>query len=302
MKKIVLGMVVLFVFQVCTSELNEIDGVIGDHIESGLIDESAGGNIISIPSESFLVQYFTKSSSETSISTRVENGIRHDFNKPLKTNVNANELSARWIGDFYFGAGEYVFSVKSDKSITVLIDNEILLNDTENKEKTIYEINQQMDGVHRLVVEYNLEKNTITTDSVENSTINDPVVAVDNGTPTIEVGWISTLDAEDITLSIPAESFLVQYFANSSSETSISTRVENRIRHDFNKPLKTNVTANELGARWTGDFSFGSGKYVFSIKSDKRIKVLIDNEIVLIDSINQKRDNLPGKSENGWCS
>lgn len=44
MKKFVLGIVVLLVFQMCTIELNEIDAVVDDPIESELIDEGTGIN------------------------------------------------------------------------------------------------------------------------------------------------------------------------------------------------------------------------------------------------------------------
>ncbi|MFV1977149.1 MAG: hypothetical protein ACC651_15515 [Candidatus Scalindua sp.] len=42
MKKIMLGLVVLLSLQVCTSELSEIDGVVGDHIDPGIDDNGSG--------------------------------------------------------------------------------------------------------------------------------------------------------------------------------------------------------------------------------------------------------------------
>ncbi len=158
MKKIILGLVVLFSFQLCTSELSEIDGVVGDYIDSNPIDTNGDNNIISIPSESFLSQYFS-TEILTPISTRIENQIRHDFNSPVTSETISKELSAKWTGDFYFEAGEYVFSVRSNKGIKVSIDDKVVLNEIENQKPSTYKVNYQMDGVHRLVVEYNIEEN-----------------------------------------------------------------------------------------------------------------------------------------------
>lgn len=202
MKKITLGLIVLFTFQLCTIELNEIDGVIDDHIDADLIDGEAGDKIISIPTESFLSQYFSKNG-ETPISTRIENQIKHDFDNPLISGFNSDELSAIWIGDFNFEGEEYVFSIKSNKAIKVLIDKEVILNEIENQKETEYKVNHQMDGIHRLIIEYNIKENVShsadeTIDAAKSTDLgastkiannSNPIVAVDNSTSTIEFEW-----------------------------------------------------------------------------------------------------------------
>ncbi len=212
-----LGLVVLIAFQACTSELSEIDGVIGDNIDSSIIDDGRGDNFISIPSESFLSQYFFTDNGSP-ISTRIENQIHHDFNSPVDTNKESKDLSAKWTGNFYFEAGEYDFSIKSNKGIKITIDDNIVLNEPENQKVTSYSINQQLDGIHKLTVEYNIEDNildseennssidteeTVKKDSNDNNAAteiadnNKPVVEVDNSTPTVEVDWTESKPEEN---------------------------------------------------------------------------------------------------------
>ncbi len=217
MKKMMIGLMVMLVFQFCTSELNEIGGIVGDHIDPGL-NGGLGTDRNDIPSNSFLVEYFQGGNNNTSISTRTESRINHDFNSPV-SNLQGEELGAKWTGDFYFNSGDYVFSVKSNKGIKVLIDDRIVLNDLENNKETNYNINQQLDGVHTIEVEYNIngnnsEENSVSIDSdtesitgneggnntsnVTNTGINDEsVVDVDNTTPTVEVDW-KPVDSEGV--------------------------------------------------------------------------------------------------------
>ena len=53
---------------------------------------------------------------------------------------------------------------------------------------TSYEIKQKMDGVHRLVVEYNFN-NSLPTDLADSKITSDPIVIIDSDTPTVEVEW-----------------------------------------------------------------------------------------------------------------
>ena len=166
MKKFMIGLIALHTFQFCTSELSEIDGVVGDHIDSG-IDQNY--DRFDVPAESFLGQYFASGNSTVPISNIIENRIRHDFNSPVENNVNAKDLSAKWTGDFYFETGEYNFAVHSDKGIILTIDEQIVLDESNNTEENDYQIHHQMDGVHRIVVEYNVDEGSNATSSGEDS-------------------------------------------------------------------------------------------------------------------------------------
>ena len=203
MKRLLIGVVVLMSTQFCTSELNEIDGVVGDHIDSNAGDSG----FTSIPSDAFLGQYFLSKTGDNPISSRIENRIRHDFKSPVRTDVDVNELSAKWTGKFYFESGTYKFSVNSDKGILVKIDNKVVVSDDENSEDNTYIFEEQLDGVHQIDVEYNFEgetttnpvDNTTPTDPVDNTTITDPVDntptdPVDNTSPSSPIIDTSTSD------------------------------------------------------------------------------------------------------------
>jgi hypothetical protein len=86
---------------------------------------------------------------------------------------------------------------------------------------------------------------------------------------------------ENIDFSIPSEAFLGQYFTSKDLVTPISSRIESRIRHDFNSPIKQSVLNQELSARWTGEFHFKKGAYTFNIHSDKGIKVIVNKKVLL---------------------
>ena len=112
MNRVMIGAIIMLLFQFCTSELNEIDGVIGDHID-GNIPISNRNTLNNIPTDSFLGQYFSNDSN-TPISSRIENRIRHDFNSPIREDVDDIDLGAKWTGNFYFESGNYVFTVNSE--------------------------------------------------------------------------------------------------------------------------------------------------------------------------------------------
>ncbi len=149
-----IGLLVMLAFQLCTSELNEIDEVIGNQIE-----------VSNNSSNSFLAQYFKSDDLESSISSSIEDKISYDFNNSEYSSLESDEISAKWNGDVYFESGNYEFSVTSDKGIKVLIDNEVVLYDWENSTETTYTIYQQLDGVHKVNVEYNIVDKNLNDDS-----------------------------------------------------------------------------------------------------------------------------------------
>ncbi|MCG8310837.1 MAG: right-handed parallel beta-helix repeat-containing protein, partial [Cytophagales bacterium] len=155
-------------------------------------------------------EYFSSDRGQDPISKRIEKRIRHDFNSPVKKSIDPNDLGAKWTGDFYFESGSYKFSINSNKPILLKIDNEVVLDSEESSDDANLTVNQQLDGVHRIVVEYNMNNsttdnttdnsttdnttdNSTTDNTTDNSTPTDPVVEIDNSTPTVEVDW------EDVT-------------------------------------------------------------------------------------------------------
>jgi hypothetical protein len=81
--------------------------------------------------------------------------------------------------------------------------------------------------------------------------------------------------------NIPSDAFLGQYFSTQEGNALVYSKVERRIRHDFNSPVREDIATKELGAKWSGYFEFEPGTYTFNVSSDKRILLTIDGEVVL---------------------
>ncbi|MCG8310723.1 MAG: heparin lyase I family protein [Cytophagales bacterium] len=150
MKKVFLCMVVMLAFQFCTTELNEIDAVLSKNTE---IKTEADP----IPLGSFLAQYFNKDNYSSVLATRVEKSISHDFNTVVSPNVSSDNLGATWTGKFNFDPKVYEFTVKSDRSVRILIDNEELLGDFDNSTLNEYKIKKYLKGIHRIKLYYNFD-------------------------------------------------------------------------------------------------------------------------------------------------
>ena len=170
LKKTLINLIILFLFTFCTSNLDDLNGIVGDHIDSKN-NEGYQKEDYSIPSNAFLGHYFTSNDYKTPISSRIEKGIRHDFNSLVIDGYNKDELSAKWIGNFYFETGVYTFHIRSDKGIKVTIGNEVVIDEDGNGEIETYRVDKELDGVHKVEVEYNLDSTN--TDPVD-TTPSDP--------------------------------------------------------------------------------------------------------------------------------
>jgi len=92
-----------------------------------------------------------------------------------------------------------------------------------------------------------------------------------------------TTNAQDI----PQNAWLCEYFDVRGNV--ISTRIEDKIKHDFNTVVKEGVQKEGLGARWVGDFQFDS-VYVLKVTSDKSIRMLVDDVEVISDLYNSTKN------------
>jgi hypothetical protein len=158
MKKMVIGVMVMLMFQFCTNELSEIDELVGSHIEVG---DMVGYPDSNIPSDAFLGQYFSTQEGNALVYSKVERRIRHDFNSPVREDIATKELGAKWSGYFEFEPGTYTFNVSSDKRILLTIDGEVVLN--KNGKTKDEQAVKDLDGIHKVEVEYNLVENTTDT-------------------------------------------------------------------------------------------------------------------------------------------
>ncbi|GEM_PF-2985740 len=189
MRKLIIGLIVLFTFQRCTNELSETENPNQQSTDA----EVFNGDNISLPTESFLVQYFSNEDNRT-ISYNIENEIKHDFNRPQTKSIQPGQLSARWSGKFNFEKGEYEFNLKSDKGIEVKIDGETVLSDLENRKSQDFKILHKMDGTHQLDIIYNPSStNTYAMDSIQIEKLGGihgvPVVNISDQSSTIAFNW-----------------------------------------------------------------------------------------------------------------
>jgi hypothetical protein len=97
MKKMVIGVMAMLMFQFCTNELNEIDGLIGSHVEGGNLTDNSVANL---PTGAFLGKYFSTDNSNELVYSKIEKRIRHDFNSPIKQEVASKELGAKMVRKF----------------------------------------------------------------------------------------------------------------------------------------------------------------------------------------------------------
>lgn len=158
MKKVIMFLLVPFIFQQCTDELSEIDTVVGENSAySSTTPEAA-----EVPYNAYKATYFNSHSNTMRITERNENSIEQKINEHLNPNTFNEATSAFWAGDFDFDGGEYEISVQSDKNVSMLIDNNYVLDVTGNDNRRIsYNTVKSLDGVHRVLVFYNMDKGQI---------------------------------------------------------------------------------------------------------------------------------------------
>lgn len=160
MKKVVLCLLIPFLFQQCTDELREIDTVLSTQVEDNLRDQEFASHS-GIPFNSYLGKYYKGENQPVLVSEKIENKISKRIKEQAHSYFLDKDISAEWIGDFEFDFGEYEFKVNSDRGIKVLIDDEIVIDDLDNLRQTSYKTFITLNGVHRILIFYNMDKSQI---------------------------------------------------------------------------------------------------------------------------------------------
>lgn len=162
MKKVLMFLLVPFIFQQCTNELGEMESVIGSNSEySSSISENDPG-ISEIPNNSFKATYLNPFDNNTRVTERIENSVELNFNEGISSKTFNDATSAFWVGDFDFNGGNYEISVQADKQVTILIDNQYVVKGIGRKNsRTRFTVFRSLDGVHRILVFYNMDKSQI---------------------------------------------------------------------------------------------------------------------------------------------
>lgn len=147
-------------FQQCTDELREIDTVLNTQVEDNLPGQEYSSHS-DIPFNSYLGKYYMGENQPSLVSEKIENKISKKIKEQAYSYFLNKDISAEWIGDFEFDFGEYEFIVNSDKGIKVLIDDTIVIDDLDNLRQTSYKTFITLNGVHRILILYNMDKSQI---------------------------------------------------------------------------------------------------------------------------------------------
>ena len=150
MKKVIFYLVVPFIFQQCTDELQEIDGVVAssDINNKGLmLDEN------DVPLNAFTSFYHLQVDQKVAINKDKVKMIqlgRNDFNS------TQGEFSGIWEGNFEFLDGEYEFTYFSDRKLKIVVGDKVLFDGISTEKEWQKKITHSIAGIRRLKVFYNM--------------------------------------------------------------------------------------------------------------------------------------------------
>lgn len=152
MKKIIFCSLILVIFQQCTDELHEIDAIIPAQNQDDVTAQLEIGKQ-DIPLNSFSAFYYYTVNQQEFVSSASEARINHNFKKGRTI---YKDLGVHWIGDFEFENGDYEISVKSDETIKVILDENIVFEGPNDTQINGFTAKLSLNGIHRLKVFYNL--------------------------------------------------------------------------------------------------------------------------------------------------
>lgn len=219
------------------------------------------------PADGYIAEYFNNKDLLAPVAvTRTDAAIDFDWAggspDPL---INANGFSARWTKTIVAEEGTYAFTATADDGIRVLVDGEVVINGFVDQAPTTYNATKQLiAGNHTIVIEY-----------FENG-----------GGAVAKFNYAKIADEEPL----PIEKYQAKFWnlPNNGSEpavpitTPVVTREDDAINFDW-KDLVPAVGVNKdrYIVEWKKKHIFEDGTYKFTTVSDDRIRVYIDNELVI---------------------
>ena len=156
---------------------------------------------------SWLGCYYSDQNLSNLVFTQTDSAINFSYlNSPdSRLNIPKQFFSAKWIGNFTFGAGDYNFNLGTDDGARVYIDNNLISNHWVGQAYTQYPFTQTMTaGVHKVEVDYFNQYNTgqvqfnwVPTGSVQTppSDTTPPAVAVTSPASNATISGTVTLTA-----------------------------------------------------------------------------------------------------------
>ncbi len=177
--------------------------------------------------------------------------------------IPADNFSARWVRDEWFGGGTYRFTIASDDGVRVWVGDQLVADEWHDRSATPLYIDRYIPaGTHKVQVEY-----------YEHA-----------GAAIISVGWQRV---------VGGATWRGEYFDNRDlSGTPVLVRSDGAIDFDWDSgsPDPT-VPADNFSVRWTRTLSFNAGTYRFLTSTDDGVRVLVDGGLLVDAWYDQKLPN-----------
>jgi LysM repeat protein len=187
--------------------------------------------------------------------TQYDKAVSFHWGKGGPKGLGTDNFSVRWTRTRHFDAGKYLFDIKVDDGVRLLVDGELLIDAWRDQGPTHYTVEKELAaGNHKLQVDYYEHTG----------------------------GAQITLAIEYLGEPSPGP-WTGKYFNNIKLQgPAIWTTSHKQIGFDWgNKSPKSGVSADFFSARWIGEFTFEAAKYRFYATVDDGIRIYVDDTLVL---------------------
>ncbi len=187
---------------------------------------------------------------------RPENVIDHNWgNESPHPDVNADDFSARWVGNIRFEPGIYRFNAASDDGIRVWVDGDLIIDQWYDHPLRTFTANKRLSaGNHRIVVEYyENEKGAIA-----------------------RLWWAPAPPRDD-------QNWTGQYYDNLSFiGEPVVTRQDPQINFNWGTlPPAQGVAPNTFSVRWVRNLDLEPGTYRFTMTVDDGGRLWVNGRLVI---------------------
>ncbi|MDY7080261.1 MAG: PA14 domain-containing protein [Chloroflexota bacterium] len=182
----------------------------------------------------------------------------------------SDNFSVIWTRDFYFAPGYYRFNVRSDDGVRVWLDGALVMDYWQPMDNEWHYLDETyLAGTHRLKVEY-FER---------------------AGGARIHFWWERSGAAAPPSAPAPVTTpapgmpgpWQGEYFDNrdlSGSPVLVRSDAALDFNWGWNEPA-SGVGRDDFSVRWSGDFSFESGRYRFTTTTDDGVRLYVDDRLVI---------------------
>jgi len=214
---------------------------------------------------SWYAEYFANPTlSGGPVLTRYEDQLNMDWGGGSPgSGVPADNFSARWTGSFWFDAGTYRFSYRSDDGLRLWVDNLLVVDDWQDRQAAWSFVDQYISrGTHTVRVEY-----------YEHA-----------GGARVQVAW-ERVSGGDV--------WRGEYYDNRDlSGSPALVRYDPAIDFDWNTGSPDpGIPSDNFSVRWTRTLGFEAGTYRFFASTDDGGRIFVDDRLVVDAWYDQKLPN-----------